>query len=132
MKFTLLFLVVFSLCGCASRQAGVVESPLPTPQNEIQERFITTPRCTTTYALVGEEGASAIPLILDVLDHYAGEENAPTRVRIIQGALYRFACITDPQFAPIVSRGLNDPSEAVRERTTIMVDRAQKRLADEP
>ena len=106
------------ICGCDMMKNASASS------NEWERNFLANPCCQTTYALVGHEKEAAVPIILATLDRFAGETNVQTRCLIIQGALYRPAICTNSNFAAIIQRGTNDPSSAVRAKTTKMLGRA--------
>lgn len=108
------------ICGCQMMNNGGA------PSNEWEREFLKTPCCQTTYALVGEEKEAAVPLILATLDRLSGETNVEARCSVIQGALYDFDVCLNTNFATIIRRGTNDPSPAVRAKTTNMVGRATR------
>ena len=108
------------ICGCEMTKNASA------PSNAWEKEFLANPCCQTTYALVGQEKEAAVPMILATLDRYAGETNVQTRCLIIQGALYRPAICTNINFAAIIQRGTNDPSTAVRAKTTKMLVRAPR------
>ena len=113
-------LAVVILCGCVHIRTAKV-----TP-SKAEAAFCANPCCETTYALVGEKKQAAVPLILDVLDRCPGETNAPTRCLVIQGALWRAEICSNTAFAVIIQRGNNDPSAAVRAKTTRMLERSRR------
>jgi hypothetical protein len=96
------------------------------PSKEWESEFLANPCCQTTYELIGHEQAAAVPMILATLDRYAGETNVQTRCLIIQGTFYRPEICTNINFAAIIQRGTNDPSTAVRAKTTHMLGRASR------
>lgn len=112
-------LAVMITAGC--QQARVVNPDMAEGQS-----YLMNPGCQTTYALVSEEGIAAVPLILMALDRYSGETNAQRRCLIIQGALWNGSNCTNSQFQTIIKRGSRDPSEAVREKTNKMLEKARQ------
>lgn len=93
-----------------------------------EKRFVEHPCCPTTHSLVRTRRAAAVPLIVTTLDRLSGETNAPTRCDIIRGALWDPEVCTNTQFHAIIQRGTNDPSEAVRLKTSLMVSNALVRF----
>jgi hypothetical protein len=134
----LILVAMVSLSACTPtkpKHANVTVAPAQpaaantsVPPSEWESSFLRSPSCQTTYALVGHDGAAAVPLILATLDRLAGEANAATRCMVIQGALYRPEICTNQDFLPIIERGNKDPSESVRLKTLQMVASRQRML----
>ena len=130
MKRMTVIVAAITISGCVPTASVKVQRGERTPTNECMARFMTFPCCQTTYRLVDEQGANAVPVILKVLDRYPGETNALMRCQIIQGALWCPENCTNIHFQTIIQRGTNDPSALVISKTTNMVERAMKRLRE--
>lgn len=89
--------------------------------------YLADPTSEMTRTLLYEDFKIAVPLVVEAVDRLPGDINAMRRRNIIQGALENADYCADPAFAPIIARGMNDPSLLVRSITSRMLEAANER-----